>query len=363
MRKIVPPRSGVKPDIDAAAEFALSLPTKLVHLCAIHPDKTEKNKWGKEGAIIRGKSFGLDNDILEWITLAQRRGFGVYFNINDLSKPLDRLHPKAYEGEVSVVHALHLDADDPKDITDPKKFKAAHAALLKKINAYPLPPSLIIDSGNGFGVFWLLWPAITVTDANRLDIKSRNKALREYFGMDACENLDRVMRLPGTTNFPNAAKIKRGRKAVPTFIVQDDRAVVTYSPADFPLSAVAPIPTSHSGDAYKAIGEPDIPDTANFYGRRKLLLDPDMRDLIERDHVPVGERSDKVFAVACDLRRRGWTDGEIIAVITDPDFAISDHILDQKQRSHDEQASRVIVSMNNKGIVPYQVEQVEDFDD
>jgi hypothetical protein len=40
----------------AAVEFAFSLPTGRVHLCAIHPTKTEVNRYGKRTAIIRGKS-------------------------------------------------------------------------------------------------------------------------------------------------------------------------------------------------------------------------------------------------------------------------------------------------------------------
>ena len=40
----------------AAVEFAFSLPTGRVHLCAIHPTKTEVNRYGKLSAIIRGKS-------------------------------------------------------------------------------------------------------------------------------------------------------------------------------------------------------------------------------------------------------------------------------------------------------------------
>jgi len=40
----------------AAVEFAVSLPTGRVHLCAIHPTKIEVNRYGKLTAIIRGKS-------------------------------------------------------------------------------------------------------------------------------------------------------------------------------------------------------------------------------------------------------------------------------------------------------------------
>ena len=339
----------------AATDFALSLPTSQVHLTAIHPEKTEINRWGREQPIIRGHSFDrLDVDGIEqWIARAQRREFGLYFNFNDLSKPLSKFHPKAHEGDVSVLHCLHVDADDPKDVTDPEMFNAVHAALLKHIRQYPLQPSLIIDSGNGFGLFWSIRPAIIVTDENRLDLKSRNKALREWFDADPCENLDRVMRLPGTTNFPSAVKIKRGRKPALARIVQDHRQEILdgYPLSEFPLSAEPPIPTSHSGDAYKAIGEPEIADVNELVRSKAFhVLDVDLQKLILTENVTVGERSEAVFRVCCELRRHGWSDGEILAIITDPALAISAHIMDQKQRANVEQASRMIVAMNNMGV-------------
>jgi hypothetical protein len=57
-----------------------------------------------------------------------------------------------------------------------------------------------------------------------------------------------------------------------------------------------------------------------------------------------------VYAVACIMRRDKYSDGEIIATIIDPDNGISAHILDQKQRTPEEQASRIIGEMNEKGV-------------
>ncbi len=175
------------------------------------------------------------------------------------------------------------------------------------------------------------------------------------------------MRLPGCINYPNATKIKRGRTPAPTSVVLDDRAVITYGIEDFPLAAEPPPATSFSGSAYKAIGEPDIPDTIDL--RRLDVLDPDVRRLILHGSQPDldigdGTRSAEVFAVACALRRRGWSDGDIIAVITGSggDFGICEHIIDQKQRTNIEQASRTIVGMNQHGVQTYMEEFNEEED-
>ncbi len=334
-----------------AAEFALTLPGP--HLTAIHPDKTETiSRFGKhfEQSVIRARTFGNRNiaEIEHWISLAQRSGHNVYFNVNDLAVELNKFCLKAHERDVSVLRYLHVDLDDPKDVTDPRQFKQVHAETVQRLLNYPIRPSLIIDTGNGFGGFWTVAPATAATDDNRLDLKSRNKALREFFDADHCENLDRVMRLPYTINFPNAAKRARGRKQILARVFQDWRGELLdgYPLEWFPQSADAPIPTSHSGDAYHAIGKPEIVDATD----KIATLEPHLQKRIRTDEIDVGKRSEAVFAVCCELRRLGWSDGEIIGIITNPDLAIADHILDQPQRSNEEQAARVILSMNERGV-------------
>jgi hypothetical protein len=330
----------IKPDIPAAVDFCRSLPE--IHLTAIHPTLTETLKYGEgrpfSSAIIRGKTFTHEQpaEIEEWVALAQAKGFGLYFNGNGLSRPLDKFHKKAREADVDVLHMLHLDLDDPKQVTDKRKFPAAHKRTLSTLLASPIPPaSLIVDSGNGYGVFWTINPPVKVTDANRLELKSRNKYMREIFSADPCENLDRVMRLPGTVNFPNPAKIKRGRVPVLAHVVVDNRddPLSEYLLDEFPLSRELPAVTSFSGSAYAAIGEPEIADAQALIKTKAFWAhDTDMKERILTEEIPVGERSGAVFGICCELRRRGWDDGEIIGVITDPGLAISGHILDQKQR-------------------------------
>ena len=71
--------------------------------------------------------------------------------------------PKAKDADVNVLQSLHVDADVSKDITDPAAFAAAKAELLAAIQAMNKPPTIIIDSGNGFGLFWLLRKPVKVT--------------------------------------------------------------------------------------------------------------------------------------------------------------------------------------------------------
>ena len=202
---------------EQAVKFLVSLPGPLIDLTAIHPD----------GRII-GRSFSKGNAddraaCVKWIEGATAKGYGLYFNVNSLGVRLGiderdgKKVMKGSEADVTTLHAFHVDADVSKDIADPAAFEAAKAELLRAVRGMNKPPSIIIDSGNGFGLFWILRTPVKVIAANLDQLKAINVVLRDAVrampggSADACQNLDRVMRVPFTTNFPNAAKIKRGR--------------------------------------------------------------------------------------------------------------------------------------------------------
>jgi hypothetical protein len=159
----------IKPNLRDAVAFAFSLPTDQAHLCAIHP---------ADDRPIVGKSFAKSDSgkaaALKWITQASDGGYGVYFNINEVSPALRPGHAKASEEDISTVYALHVDVDPPEG-TPADRLEAVRAEMLAKINQ--AKPSLVINSGNGFGVFFEIAP-VTVTDENRDAIKRRNIARR-----------------------------------------------------------------------------------------------------------------------------------------------------------------------------------------
>ena len=345
----------------SAIDFLTSLPGAIADLTAIHPTS---------GKIV-GRSFNARGNAEDraacekWITGATAKSYGVYFNINSLgiSLGLDK-YPKGHKREgqtiqkadrenVTVLNGLHVDADVSKDILDSTAFAAAKSELLRSIRGMNRPPSIIIDTGNGFGLFWMLRKPVKVTAANLGQLTGINIALRDSVralpggSADACQNLDRVMRVPFTTNFPNATKIKRGRVEVPTDLITDDRDMgVFYDVEDFestPVETVSP-PTAPADD--EAI---DIPDTADL-----SRLDADMRKLVEQgpaegEKIGDGSRSAYSFMVACALVELGFTDGEIVAVLINPDYKVSEHVLAQKQRTQEATATKMIRDARARG--------------
>jgi hypothetical protein len=97
----------IKSNLADAVAFAVSLPTDQVHLCAIHPAGNRP---------VVGQSFPKTESgqaaILRWLTEADRKGYGIYFNANEV-KPFGKGRAKAKEAEVSTVRFLHVDADLP----------------------------------------------------------------------------------------------------------------------------------------------------------------------------------------------------------------------------------------------------------
>src|SRR5262249_35289527 len=142
-------------------------------------------------------------DMLEWIRKGNARHYNIYFSVGDVSSALDRNHVKAKREEITTVVALHADIDCK--VTPGEKMETAKAARIEAVNTNVLipPPSIIVDSGGGIQCYWLLAKSIKVTDANRDDIEARNKQIAEDVGGDAVQNVDRIMRVPGTINWPD----------------------------------------------------------------------------------------------------------------------------------------------------------------
>ncbi len=352
----------------AAVGFLASLPGDTIHITAI---KAESGK-------IIGHSFPKTDmaTCIAEITRANAKGNGIYFNINSLSRPLSSAQPKANETEVNIVHAFHVDADVDKSTTDPAAFAKAKADLLTGIQSLPQRPTIIIDSGNGFGLFWMLKDGVAVTAANRQSLKAINIALRDQVralpggSADACENLDRVMRVPYLINWPNAVKIKRGRLPVLSSLVDDNRDLgESYRPEDF-AAAVADNTAEppDNTDYEKALDEIEIPDKVDLALRldgppkkvkkrgKEIEEQPEPCDLHRlivngpgNEKFGDGTRSDFVYAVASQLYAAGFSEGEIVWVLTNPDFKVSEHIFDQKQRTPEAQALKIIRDARRRG--------------
>jgi putative DNA primase/helicase len=128
-----------------------------------------------------------------------QRGWGVYACVSTM---VDKKHHHSKEA-INEIPSLHIDIDS-KDIDDSKND------VVRKLKTLRLPPSILVDSGNGIHAYWKFKEAIHIADEHytpqeRLEeidrIEAALKLLCDLVGGDIkVTQPSAVMRLPGTFN-------------------------------------------------------------------------------------------------------------------------------------------------------------------
>jgi virulence-associated protein E len=210
------------------------------------------------------------------------------------------------------------------------------------VRAFEPAPTFTIDSGNGLQLLWRLEQPVELADdpARIADVEARNHALALALGADpSTRNVDRILRLPGTTNHPNRKKRALGRVAVPSRLVE-------FNDVAHPLSAFAP----HQGEELKEEEEREEVEAG--------AVDSDeLRRTIEDGgggrHG--ASRSHSVWYVACEALRRGYRKKMVVDVLLDRSNRISDHLYDQSdprasaERQVENAAAAITFATDNAG--------------
>lgn len=247
----------------------------------------------------------------------------LYFSVNETVKGLNK---KAEKTDIARAIGLHVDIDPRVGENLDDEHRRIHARL----DAFTPAPTAVLFSGGGYQAFWK-FPApldINGEQARWEPVERINRALELEFEADSCHNIDRLMRLPGTVNVPSARKRAKGRTTrVATLHFCD--AGQTITPADFEAlcnrhgvtTIHAPSPAS-AADRLTAI--PAHVDLSP--------LPPWARSLIKAgvcEGRSYASRSEAVLAISCEMVRCKFDDGQIAAILLDPDNAISAHVLEK----------------------------------
>lgn len=154
-----------------AAEYVAALtghPDTPVTLQAFDDDADRKRR---DLAQIRGGSIAK---LWPWVCDLQEQGSGMFCTVNNTT--LGRREAV----DVTAVRAVFIDCDHRTEVG----------------REFHLPPSLIVSSGRGLHVYWMLdpWPA-----PDGREFKTAQHRLRLHYKTDPAPcDLPRVMRLPGT---------------------------------------------------------------------------------------------------------------------------------------------------------------------
>jgi hypothetical protein len=186
------------------------------------------------------------------------------------------------------------------------------------LESFPLPPSLRVSSGGGEHLYWILEEPYFFSSTRATErFEHVLKGLCDTLGGDrAATDASRVLRVPGTMNYPDAKKRAVGRVPSPCQVISHDGRL--YQWEDFvDFEARGRALATHSGPGAEYERQPwtgELPDRV-----RLVLCDEKLRARFERDASGLLDRSDSAidFSLASLLAHRGLEGWEIeVAVRT-----------------------------------------------
>jgi hypothetical protein len=267
---------------------------------------------------------GQGGEMRDWIGRAQSQGCNVYFQPNETPAGCTSKPAKAAMIAAVCRHA-DIDPDDERyRLADERKRLHALANELRSDPQFA--PTVIIDSGNGLQPLWATEREELTSEVVER-VENENRRIEGALGALGTHDVSRLLRLPGTVNFPNRRKRNLGRGLSRARLIQ---ARDTVYPAEqipelcqalhqrFQDSPSVRRPRSKSaggGSGQSADGEPE-------------------RDLLERIEVAAGLRptlarrwtgnwsgledtsdSGKAMALGSALKQAGFTFDDLCAAL------------------------------------------------
>tara|TARA_R110002167_G_C12707228_1_gene655129 strand:- start:27283 stop:29673 length:2391 start_codon:yes stop_codon:yes gene_type:complete len=285
---------------------------------------------------------GQEANVVSWLKDMEGGAFNFYFSVNP---PKGSMSKKARRLDIKEMAYLHVDID-PKKGEDPLKAKDRIEALLTNELPDGLPvPTCVVDSGGGYWGFWRLAEPVPIAgdEAKYEEAKLYNLHLETMFGADSCHNVDRIARLPGTVNYPDAKKRAKGRKVC-------DARVLYFGDDTYPITRFTKAPqvavkrdgfstgrTVKISENVERLTLEDLPRGLPDLCKRVISMGED-----EVDEDKFDSRSDALWYVVCELVRQDCTDDQIYSIITDPDWGISESVIDGKNGRPEDYARRQI---------------------
>ena len=144
-----------------------------------------------------------DSPVMQWAETKD-----VYFGI------CLRSTRRGNKEAVKFVWALWADLDS-------KDFEGGKEEALQRLKSFPISPSIIVGSGNGFHPYWLFREPVTIEQSHDIvRVETHLKGLAKALGADSSSaELARVLRLPGTFNH----KQPDNPKKVEILVFEEDR--------------------------------------------------------------------------------------------------------------------------------------------
>lgn len=294
----------IKPDLDATIGFLEAFaPDGPINLCAMNANTGR----------VEGATFNDLGAARTW--LAQRVDHAnLYYTVNPSPHPSGEAG-RVRKADIPECHHAHADLDCDKAVDD-LTLEQRKAVKLAELEASDHPPTFITDSGGGLQPVWRLEASVSIEQ-----VEGINRWLSDTYGGDpGTWNADRLLRLPGTINFPSEKKRERGRVVAPTKLVRSTgelHGVESFGRIDAPSKAEADI----------VLGAPEEVDI-EILGLPERLLTI-IRDSEVPGEVKPGDNSASgwLFDGVVNMLRHGVMPEQVLCIILDPDLGISTSVL------------------------------------
>lgn len=257
-----------------------------------------------------------------WIDARNGRA-NLYWTVNPTR---ERINRKPKKMDISRYDFAFVDCDPMPD-EPAMDAKNRHRLALMKL---PNPPSVIYESGNGIVGLWKIQQPIKIKrgDANAIaECEAVNIGLKDAlggkaFGYDDCHNLDRLARLPGTVNIPNAKKRAAGREASLAGNVQTFPN--SYSIDQLPRAAVLQTEDDQAPSIIGPIEQVDSLDELHLSERTRTIIECGR---VEGETKPKDD-SDSAWRYdgLRSMFREGVTPEQAVGILTDDLYGISSGI-------------------------------------
>ena len=176
----------------------------------------------------------------------------LYYSVNPTRTELDK---KAAKTDIEAIEYALADLDPNEGETS----EAAKARYLKALERFNPKPTALIDSGNALQGLWRMRERIALGELESgkfgradqdtiADVEVRIAAIMLRLGAKpGTQNIDRILRLPSTTNLPNAKKRKAGRTECQTKLLWMKTQPVA-APSEIPIRVSWASPSAQTAE-------------------------------------------------------------------------------------------------------------------
>ena len=240
------------------------------------------------------------------IFLSAYASTNIYYLVNEPKDGLENRRKR--KKHMSTANFLYADIDP--------RIGRTLEDIIHSLEEFEPEPSVIISTGGGCQALWRI-QSVDISEKDNQDlVEAKGKALSLLLNGDSVHAINHILRLPGTTNYPTQAKIKRGQVERKAEIIKFNPELI-YNVNDFQGTVSERL--SIDFDWVPPKGQVDIPENALDNVPLKV------HDELLAEH-PIGTRSEVVFYVVCTLIEFDISPDWIYTILLDKSLPISSYV-------------------------------------